>query len=71
MTAMTSSQIRKNAGSLDVLPNAPQLMVQSSAFFAGFAPWREIPGRPIESRKSAKFAKVSVRFTRKPWANAG
>ena len=51
--------------------NALQLMVQFSAFLAGFAPWREIPGRPIESRKGAKLAKVSIRFTRKPWANAG
>ena len=31
-----------------------QLMVQFSVFFAGFAPWREIPGRPMESRKGAK-----------------
>ena len=44
--------------------NALQLMVRFSAFFAGFAPWREIPGRPIESRKDAKLTKVSVRFTR-------
>ena len=44
--------------------NALQLMVHFSAFFAGFAPWREIPGRRIESRKGAKFAKVSLRFTR-------
>ena len=36
------------------------LLVLSCLFFAGFAPWREIPGRPIESRKGAKLAKVSV-----------
>ena len=34
-------------------------MVQFSAFFADFAPWREIPGRPIESRKGAKLAKLA------------
>ena len=42
----------------DEEPSTGDITVQFSAFFAGFAPWREIPGRPIESRKGAKLAKV-------------
>ena len=45
------------------LPRLCQPPILRESFFAIFAPWREILGRPIESRKGTKLAKVSVRFT--------